>query len=401
MTISDPFYSIYIHIPFCKRRCSYCDFNTFAKSEYLIPSYINALCNEIETVCKSSADPLRVHTIFFGGGTPSLIPIAGLEKILDTVYHFCQVVGMPEITLEANPGTIDQDYLTSLHCLGINRLSLGMQSAHPEDLHLLHRLHEYPEVIRAVKWARQASFTNISLDLMFGIPGQSVDRWRTSLQSVLLLKPEHLSLYALTLEEGTPLNTCVERGLVAPVDDDIAAEMYELAMETLEKAGYNQYEISNWAKQSMDGHIYSCKHNLQYWHNLPYLGFGAGAHGYAKGVRCENVPQLSHYINTCHRVGSYPFPSSPANLQATIIDRDAEIDETMMVGLRLTQEGISRSAFFTRFGQFPEDIYGTEIAELIQSNLLEYARISKDILRLTQKGRLLGNQVFMRFIRLQ
>jgi len=388
--------SIYLHIPFCTHRCSYCDFNTYAGMEAHRPAYVQALCREIELVAEASPVRLPVHTLFFGGGTPSLLQALELDRILGTLHGAFDIHPRAEITLEANPGTLNLEKLRSMHRLGINRLSMGMQSAHPDDLRLLEREHDFTDVIQSVQWARQAGFENLSLDLMFGLPGQDLDRWKTTLDLALNLGIDHLSLYALTLEHGTPFQHWTDRGLIPSADPDLAADMYEWAGEWLDSAGFEQYEISNWARRDEDGK--ACSHNLQYWRNLPYLGFGAGAHGYAGGTRTANVPGIRPYIQRCMDGPRRDFPLSPATANAVVIGRDEEVEETMMTGLRLTREGVSQVRFLDRFGESLTDVFGEEIQLLTEQQLLEWSGETCDRLRLTRRGRLLGNQVFLRFI---
>lgn len=393
-------YAVYLHIPFCVHRCGYCDFNTYAGLEDLIQAYTAALCREIELVGDAARGYLAtgahlpVHTIFFGGGTPSLLSSTQLESILLSLKEAFEWQPGIEISLEANPGTVSLASLQAMRRLGVNRLSLGMQSAHPGELRLLERQHDYPEVVRAVTAARQAGFDNLNLDLIYGLPEQELTTWQSSLELALGLHPEHLSLYALTLEHGTPLKRWASRGLISEPDPDLAAEMYEWADEHLAAAGYEQYEISNWSKAQQP-----CRHNLQYWRGLPYLGLGAGAHGYAAGVRTANVLAPAAYIARLNDSDPQKFPRSPATASLTPVDRTAEIGETMMMGLRLTREGVSEADFQARFGQNLEEIFAGEIKELQGYGLLEWAgEAPQRRLRLTSRGRLLGNQVFMRFI---
>ena len=275
-------FSLYLHIPFCVHRCAYCDFNTYAGLEALIPEYVNALQREIGWSAHLAGEPgsgagrLPVHTLFFGGGTPSLLPLDRLELILSSVYSAFDVMADAELTLEANPGTLTPAYLNGLRRLGVNRLSLGVQSANPFELRMLERQHDYSDVIQSVAWARQAGFDNLSLDLIFGLPGQTMAVWQNTLALVGALQPEHLSLYALTLEHGTPMQHWVDRGLMLEPDGDAAADMYEWAGDYLDRQGFGQYEISNWARRMPGGGLRACRHNLQYWRGLPYLGFGAG-----------------------------------------------------------------------------------------------------------------------------
>jgi len=391
-------YSIYIHIPFCRQRCGYCDFNTYAGQEGLIPSYIDALCNEIIGLTTLAGKPIPIHTIFLGGGTPSIVPISNLIKVMQTIKDHFDLLPQPEITLEANPGTVTQEYLEKLVEIGFNRISYGMQSADAELLHLLNRKHNYNDVINAVKWARQVGFQQINLDLIFGICNQAMETWQDSLNRALDLNPDHLSLYALTLEQGTPLFNQVLQGKVPEPDADLAADMYEWASARLDTAGYMQYEISNWAKSASENRSYFCRHNLQYWRNQPYLGFGAGAHGYAGSYRIANVSGIKPYIERILRAEWDQYPFSPATDSRIYIERRAEMQETMMVGLRLVQEGVSASQFFDRFGQSLQSVFGKEIDKSIHLGLLEWAGDNADTIRLTRRGRLLGNRVFMDFV---
>ncbi len=391
-------YSLYLHIPFCRKRCSYCDFNTCAGFEQLIPAYLSALCTEIKKVSDASPARLPVHTVYFGGGTPSILKAFQVEGVLQTIAAQFDLQDGLEITLEANPGTVSLDQLRDLRTAGVNRLSFGMQSAHADELVMLERLHDHLGVIEAVKWARQAGFDNLSLDLIYGLPDQTLARWQFSLEMAMRLAPEHLSLYSLTLEEGTLLHRWASRGLVNWPDDDLMADMYLWAMERLEAAGYRQYEISNFARTSPGGELLASRHNLQYWRNLPYLGFGAGAHGSADKLRVANEYDLQRYIELCQSKPMEQFPVGPAAGEVIAIDRMSEMQETMMVGLRLTDEGVSRQRFKERFGVEMQNVFGREIAELIGFGLVEWVRDGGERLRLTKRGRPLGNQAFMRFV---
>ncbi len=395
-------HSIYIHIPFCQHRCNYCDFNTYAGLEKLIPAYVQALQREIFLIANTMEEKLPVHTVFFGGGTPSLLPASALTQILHTLKANFAAQHDAEISLEANPGTLTENYLCELRNMGINRLSLGMQSANPRELKFLERIHDYADVIHAVQWARRAGFDNLSLDLIFGLPEQRTKVWVESLKLALELAPEHFSLYALTLEHGTPLGSWAARGLIPEPDPDLAADMYELATEMLDVAGYQQYEISNWTLASnverRESPDLACLHNLQYWRNQPYLGLGAGAHGFANGLRTVNVLSPKAYIQRLSTSNVQPatiFPRTPATIEANSIDRDTEMRETMFMGLRLTREGVSDARFLARFGSSMRQIFAQEIQQLLDWELLMW---ENDTLHLTPRGRLLGNQVFMQFV---
>jgi oxygen-independent coproporphyrinogen III oxidase len=383
-------YALYIHIPFCRHRCAYCDFNTYAGQEDAIPAYVDALCREIELVARSAGQRLTAGSIFLGGGTPSLLPVSEVDHLLLSLRENFELLN-PEISLEANPGTVSPGSLQDLRMLGFNRISFGVQSFHPEELRFLERIHDPSDVFHAVDWARRAGFDNLNLDLIYGLPGQTMARWKTTLRQSIDLHPQHLSLYALTIESGTPLGRWTERGLVQPPDPDLAADMYDAASELLADWGFRQYEISNWSLPEK-----TCRHNLQYWRNLPYLGFGAGAHGYAGGMRYSNAMRIKTYID--HLLSppeSLTFPLSPAAVSHKPVSIFVEMQDTMMLGLRLTNEGVDKNTFHARFGRHMDDIFGKEINGLITRGLLEW---EGEILRLSHKGRLLGNQVFLQFV---
>jgi oxygen-independent coproporphyrinogen-3 oxidase len=388
-------YSLYLHIPFCVHRCSYCDFNTYAGLEDMIPAYVKALQQEIEISARSADGALPVHTIFFGGGTPSLLLPEQVGSILETIRGCFDLYSNAEITLEANPGTLDPGQLEALRTAGVNRLSFGMQSANTVELHLLERQHNLQDVARAVMDARAAGFDNLNLDLMFGIPFQTIEMWQSSLNTALSLRPDHFSLYALTLEHGTPMKKQVDLGQLPDPDSDLAADMYELASEKMEAAGFSQYEISNWARCDETRGLLTCRHNLQYWRNLPYLGFGAGAHGYANGIRTANILSPAAYIQRLEQGGAETFPVTPTTVEKRSITREDELGETMMMGLRLAEEGVPDAVFYERFGLSLREQFGKQIARLEGQGLLEWNNGS---LRLTKRGRLLGNRVFVEFI---
>ncbi len=423
--------SIYIHIPFCKHRCAYCDFNTYAGQEDSIPAYIDALIREIDFVAnqriKESAIQLpdystsqlsnysTIHTVFFGGGTPSLLSAPQFDSILRALRSAFTFTADAEISIEANPGTISPEKLIAIRAAGINRISFGVQSANTEELRMLERIHDFFTVIEAASTARKAGFDNLNLDLIYGLPEQTLASWQTTLQRIVDLHPEHISAYALTLEHGTPFGRWSSKGLLPLPDPDLAAEMYEYAEEFLESKGYVHYEISNWAKNVERSTLnvqrsYECRHNLQYWHSLPYLAFGAGAHGYANGYRYSNALRIKTYIERLSppsASGLLPFPLSPATVNQHKQTLKDDMSEYMLNNLRLTNVGAAESDFRLRFGSRLLDVYPKEIEELVKNGLLEYAKTSEApkngetsevCLRLTKRGRLLGNQVFMQFL---
>ncbi len=420
--------SVYLHIPFCKHRCAYCDFNTYAGQESLIPDYVDALIREIEGVSESANQRIDVHTIFFGGGTPSLLSAPQFDSILQALTSAFALTADAEISIEANPGTLNLQKLEDLRKTGINRISLGVQSANTEELRMLERIHDFFTVIESVSAARKAGFDNLNLDLIYGLPEQTLSSWKTTLSRTVDLHPEHISAYALTLEHGTPFGRWSTKGLLPVPDPDLAADMYEYAEEFLEANGYVHYEISNWARnvESQKSKVeeqtfdlrpstpsFACKHNLQYWHSLPYLAFGAGAHGYANGYRYSNVLRIKTYIERMGnklrpfdiaqgRDTSYEFPLSPAAVNQHKQTQQDDISDYMINNLRLTNAGVAESDFRERFGVGLLDVFGKEVEELIRLGLLEKktSEFSKnsEVYRLTKRGRLLGNQVFVKFV---
>lgn len=363
-----------------------------------MPAYVNALIKEAEWLAEAAGQDVPVHTIFFGGGTPSLLPAGHIQRILDALRSAFSVATDVEISLEANPGTVGLEKLRSLRAAGVNRLSFGVQSASPEELRLLERQHDFEHVINAVLWSRQAGFDNINLDWIFGLPGQSLASWQRNIELALGLHPEHLSLYGLSIEHATPFKEMSSRGLLPELDQDLAADMYELASDKLVAAGYVQYEISNWARPGADGQPLSCRHNVQYWRNLPYAGLGAGAHGYLDGFRTVNVLAPAAYIKRMNAGGMLEFPRTPATASVERVDAQREMGETMMMGLRLVDEGVSEEAFQTRFGETLDAAYGPQITQLRRQGLLEHVNGNQNAIRLTRRGRLLGNRVFREFI---
>ena len=391
--------SIYIHFPFCVKRCNYCDFNTFAGKENLISDYISALAKEIQFTSKRLNPQYPVHTIYFGGGTPSLMQASDTRRIIRDIKNSFDLLPDPEITLEANPGTVDHSKLDKFREIGINRLSFGVQSFQMEELKVLGRIHTPEQAEKAFLEARQCGFENINLDLIFGLPGQTLEKWQATLQTAWDLNPTHLSLYSLLVEPGTLLETQIRSGRIPTPDEDLAAEMYEQAMNDLQSHGFLQYEISNWSRLNEMGKSWTSRHNLQYWKNYPYLGIGAGAHGSIPGRRTENVRQIETYIRKTNDDISSPEWISPANEKITIISKWEEIQETMMLGLRLTEQGVIDDEFLIRFGNRMEEYFPDQITKLVDQKLLEWNLWDKGrALRLTRKGRLLGNRVFSEFV---
>jgi oxygen-independent coproporphyrinogen III oxidase len=391
--------SIYIHVPFCHHRCAYCDFNLYADQPALHEPYAQAVAQEIAATA-GRVGRVRVPTIYFGGGTPSRLPAEFIGGWLTAVRTFFEVDEEAEITLEANPNRQDagckmqaEEYFARLRAVGVNRISLGVQSSHADELHLLRRGHTFDEAVTMYRAARDAGFENINLDVIYGLPDQPIARWRETLQRTIDLRPDHLSAYSLQVEGGTALFNWVRDGKVPEPEDGTVAAMYELTQSMLAEAGFEHYEISNWASKMRDarGRMQTdrrSQHNLVYWRNEPYFGFGCGAHSSHAGQRYWNVLRPRDYMRAIEAAGE-------AVAGRETIERALEIGETLMLGLRLIDEGVDRARFADRFGVELDDVYGPVITRLIDQDLLEAL---PDRIRLTPRGRLLGNRVFAEFL---
>jgi oxygen-independent coproporphyrinogen-3 oxidase len=378
--------SLYLHIPFCHTRCYYCDFNTYAGMLPVREPYVRALLTEIELAGKMAqlADntPRRSRTIFFGGGTPSLLSVQQMQRLLRACSTAFTVDADAEITLEANPGTLTQEQLAGLREAGINRLSMGAQSFDAGLLKSLGRIHTPEEITQAVTYARAAGFTSINLDFMFGLPQQTMQQWQETLRQALELRPEHFSLYSLIIEEGTPFYDWTHEGRITPGDEDLCADMYEYADELLQQAGYINYEISNWA---LPGH--HSRHNLTYWQNLPYIGMGAGAYSYFGNRRFSNERDPLTYNKTL-KSGRIP------EVESEPVEREQEMSETAFLALR-TALGLHLPTFEQRFSQPFAQFVGDRLQIVEEAGLLEH---EDGWLRLSKRGRLLGNEVFFRLL---
>ncbi len=371
--------ALYIHLPFCRRKCHYCSFISYAGRENDIPHYLEALKKELRRRSHGES----VTTIYLGGGTPSLLPADSIGSLLSEINTLFSVDKDAEITMEANPGTVDAAYLKAVRQAGISRLSLGIQSFRDEELKMLGRIHTAAEAKQAVGFARQAGYDNLNLDFIYGLPGQTKANWQDSLEQALRLNPEHLSLYALTLEHDTPMQLLIDKGTLPKIDPDLSADLYELAEDLLEKHDYIHYEISNWAKGGKE-----CRHNLVYWHNLPYLGAGAAAHSCIDGHRLANTSDLDKYLTDF----SGDVLGKPEMDES--ISQELELAETAILGLRLG-EGIEKEAIKTRFGVDITERYRRQLEEMVGAGLLQQ---SNGNISLTRRGRLLSNEVFWRFL---
>ncbi|MEM7803129.1 MAG: radical SAM family heme chaperone HemW [Chloroflexota bacterium] len=386
--------SLYLHIPFCRYRCSYCDFNTYTTIGDLQEAYAVGLHQEVSSVLKGQ--DRQLSTLFFGGGTPSLMTIPQLDHILSAVWQHVSIPSdfEPEITLEANPETVSLDYLRQLREIGINRISFGAQSAQTGDLNVLGREHSFETVIEAVGLARAAGIDNLSIDLIYGVPHQSLEAWQKTVEVSLALDLPHYSFYCLTVEPGTALHRQVNSLQVPSPDPDLAADQYDLASELMTQAGHEHYEISNWSKPG-----FQSQHNLAYWYNDEYLGLGAGAHGHANGVRYHVVKQPRVYLRRMATGEELTYPLSAAVAGHERLPAEDEMFDTVMMGLRLLIEGLSDTRFTARFGRSLEDVYGEVIQGLLEEELVEWAISNANrALRLTPQGRFVSNQVFHRFL---
>jgi len=365
---------LYMHIPFCAAKCAYCDFLSFAGREDCADKYIEALTAEIESY-KPHYAGASVESVFFGGGTPTLLDAALLAKLLQKAAHVFAIAPGAEITVEANPETIDYDKLRALRTAGFNRISFGVQSFDDVLLRRLGRIHSAETAERAIINARQAGFDNINLDLMFGLPGQSMADWRRALSCAIDLDPEHVSCYSLILEDNTPMQRENPQDLP---DEEEERAMYAHAREKLALMGYVQYEISNFAKPG-----FASRHNSMYWTGGDYIGFGLGAHSLLDNRRVCNTDDFTQYLH-----GDY---GREVLETLSVADRRAEF---MILGLRMTA-GVSITEFQKRFGRSIDRVFGTEVEGLTREGLLVQ---EGDFLRLTECGVDISNRVFTRFL---
>jgi oxygen-independent coproporphyrinogen-3 oxidase len=390
---------LYIHVPFCQTKCPYCDFNTYQGIEGLMEPYLDALTTELARWGAALSRP-RVNTIFFGGGTPSYLAQGAIGRILASAQGAFALSPGAEITVEANPGDLSEAACRTLLAQGVNRLSIGVQSLDDGLLQMLGRRHNAAQAVLACQEARRAGFANVNLDLMYGLPHQTMPQWRETLERLLALGPAHISAYCLTLEEGTPLHRWVAQGKLPEPDPDLAADMYHYAEDALEDAGYQHYEISNWCLPG-----FPAQHNLIYWRNLPYLGVGPGAHSRLGEFRFWEVDSPRDYIRRVRQwAGSCPLPW-PGLTEAVLggilpvgghehISPRLAAAETMFLGLRL-MEGLDLPEASLQAGLDLADRYRREIGELREQGLLELAGSR---LRLTKRAYLIANQVFTRFL---
>ena len=372
---------LYIHIPFCRQKCLYCDFPSWAGQEDQMQRYVDALTKEIRNRSGEYSDR-TVVSVFFGGGTPTTLSIPMLEQLMQALFENWNIAEDAEITTEANPGTLDREMTDALKKMGFNRLSMGVQAWQNRLLKDLGRIHTIESFQENYKAVREAGFANVNTDLMFALPNQTMADWQETVKNMIAMNPEHISAYSLILEEGTPFYDKYEKGELEPAEEDLDREMYHWAVDYMAEMGYEQYEISNFAKKGRQ----SC-HNRIYWQAEEYLGMGLGSHSYMNGERFHNIYDLQEYIKADGDV-------SLLKEDVEIITEEDALAEFMFLGLRLT-EGVSFDRFRERFGQEMKNIYGSQIEELVRDGLLEEDETG---IRLTRRGVDISNFVFEKFL---
>lgn len=413
--------SIYIHIPFCKRKCLYCDFLSAPACAQERESYVKALLREIEGMTQYCSD-YQIISVFFGGGTPSLLTAEQMQRIMNAVKTNYDLSADAEISMECNPATATFDTLKAYRECGINRLSIGLQSANEEELKALGRIHDYSQFLQTYEDARRAGFSNINIDLMSALPGQTLDSYEETLQKVMTLSPEHISAYSLIVEEGTPFYErygesgdarSMEGASEYPAlpDEDTERQMYYRTRELLEHAGYHRYEISNYAKEG-----YECRHNLTYWTGVEYVGFGIGAASYFKGYRYKNIGDIRNYQellseckgnlktgNTDVADGTYCLCRKPDSFmpdadlwheEIVLLSKKEVMEEFMFLGLRL-KKGVSKQEFMDKFGLRMEEVYQKVLSRLTEEGVLEQK--NKRVC-LSEKGTDVANYVMAEFL---
>lgn len=380
---------LYVHIPFCVRKCHYCDFVAGPASAEIREQYVQAMLREIRTGAATRGAGRTVRTLFFGGGTPSELETGQLVRIVETLrdcFRFVEtdpMLGECEWTIECNPGTVSSESLQAMRAMGFNRVSLGVQSFHDHHLRALGRIHSAAEALQAYTWCREAGFRRVNLDLIFCLPGQTLAEWQADVDQAIALQPEHLSLYNLTIEEATEFGRRHRAGLLSLPDEELSADMYEWVLARLPAAGFDRYEVSNFARPGEE-----CRHNQIYWQCEPYLGFGVGAASYLEGTRWTHTGSMARYLETAGR------PEGPERREEERLGGRAACGEAIMLGLR-TREGADLPALGRRFGVDPQAEFGQALRDLAAEGLLvrENGRI-----RLTERGTMVANAVCRSFL---
>ena len=376
---------LYLHIPFCIKKCNYCDFLSAPATDATREQYVEALCKEIRSH-KETTKEYELKTVYFGGGTPSLLSSVQVEQILQAVTDTFSInMEEAEVTMEVNPGTVSKERLEAYRKLGINRLSIGVQSAREEELKLLGRIHTFEEAKQCYRWARKAGFTNISMDVISALPGQSLSDYKETLEELISLNPEHISSYSLIIEEKTPFYELYSEGKEKETDlpdEDTDREMYSYTKERLRAAGYERYEISNYAKPGFES-----RHNSSYWTGIPYIGAGLGASSLFTNARYHNEMDLSSYMEAIQK-------GEDVRRDIERLVEAEKMEEFMMLGLRM-MKGVSREEFQKKFGCAMETVYGPALAKLRKNGLIT---VEGDTVALTETGIDVSNQVFIEFI---
>lgn len=372
----------YIHIPFCEHICHYCDFNKFFIKTQPVDEYLVALEKEMKHTIEQKGEQ-ELKTIFIGGGTPTSLTVSQLDQLMESIHRVLKPTSrLVEFAVEANPDELSLEKLHVLKSAGVNRLSFGVQTFEDDLLKKIGRVHQKKDVLTSFERARAVGFDNISLDLMFGLPHQEKHHVMNSLETAFSLGAEHYSVYSLIVEPKTVFYNLMQKGKLHLPPQEREAEMYELVMDEMERHGLQQYEISNYAKPGFES-----QHNLTYWSNEDYFGFGAGAHGYVDGIRNVNAGPVKHYLELIEQTG-FPYKETHQ------VTKAEQIEEEMFLGLRKI-EGINSAHFQTKYGAAPEVLFPTVLEELVKKGLI----IQDDIgIRLTRKGKLLGNEVFQAFL---
>ncbi|MBO0724892.1 MAG: radical SAM family heme chaperone HemW [Blastocatellia bacterium] len=374
---------IYIHIPFCATRCHYCNFATGGYESELARRYTAAVCEEIKRADVSSRPAMRrVDAIYFGGGTPTTLAIGQISSLIETCRLSFDVVPDSEITAEANPGSVSQNYLEELRSAGVNRLSFGAQSFDDCELRMIGRTHSAEEAREAVRMARAAGFANVSIDLIAGLPEQKMETWRRNLEEAFALAPDHLSVYLLELYKDAPLLHRINRGELRAIDDELTVEMYFALMDEAERRGFEHYEISNWARPGFES-----RHNLKYWIGAPYWAFGVSAAGYDGRMRWSNTRNIHEYL------AKIESSQSPI-VERIELDDDDRQSENLFLRLRL-KDGVDLGEHLRRFGVDALERYRDEIERLRQAGLLE---LGDNRLKISRAGTVLANEVFAAFV---
>ncbi|MGB2984338.1 MAG: radical SAM family heme chaperone HemW [Phycisphaerae bacterium] len=371
---------LYVHIPFCEAKCAYCDFFSVAVKDRNTEALMRRVARELRI--RLADNPDKISTVFFGGGTPTILPLEVLAALLEAVERSVPISELAEFTVEANPATVDDEKARLLVASGVSRVSMGAQSFFASELATLERVHSPDDIAPSVAILRHNGIQQVNLDLIFGIPGQTLDTWSESLRRAIDLEPDHIACYGLTYEPGTRLTAQRQEGRVTPCDEQLEADMFLHAIDTLEAAGYGQYETSNFARPGC-----RCRHNLIYWHNEPYIGVGPSAAGYINGRRYKNVADVDAYIRMIDKLGH-------AEAESEIVDTQMLMTEMIMMQLRLV-EGLSIASFRQRTGADPLTLFADVLAQLTD---LAFVTVSDTHIALTRQGRLLSDAVMAELV---